>query len=334
MADGTIVPNPPRIVEEDGVAGALLRRAEDGYRASLLEPSAFRQLERRRERRALWSQGLAAIAAAAAVVLIITAGVATGPSRSAPAQVEREVIRSAPALGASEVASVEAPSQPVVAVPPAPKAVAPIAKPSHPPASEPSCDQLARERKSERALSCYRAFIAGASVDTELQLYRAARLFADELGEPARALMLLDDYRARFPGGALRAEADWLRIQCLARTKNVERALGESEALLGTPAGAALSAEIHLLRGRLYEDSRSDCAQANSEYVALLGEPTRLGDEAEFRRADCLLELGRKEEARSAFERYLDRARPERADAARERLRELAHENAIGEQKP
>lgn len=332
MADGTIVPNPPRIVEEDGVAGALLRRAEDGYRASLLEPSAFRQLERRRKRRALWMHGLAA-AAAATAALVLVAGLTKGPSPARHAQVAPEVVRSAPPSAAEPTVRIEAPAEPIVTVPPAPKAIAPIAKPEQPARSEENCDALARERKSERALSCFRALVAGANVDSELALYRAAHLFADELADPGRALLLLDDYRARFPGGALRAEADWLRLQCLARTKSFERALSESEALLATPAGRALSSEIHLLRGRLYEASANDCVRANSEYVAVLGEPSRFGDEAEFRRANCLEKLGRADEARSAYERYLSRAVPEQAQSARQRLRELSHE-AGGEQKP
>lgn len=324
MADGTIVPNPPRIVEEDGVAGSLLRQAEDGYRASLVEPSAFRRLERRRERRAVWAQGLGVAAAAAAIALIALAARPPAVQRASVERetVERETIRNISVTRAPEVVT-QAPSAAALAVPTAPTAAAPSVKRELEAPSEASCSELARARKHDRALTCFRALAQGSGIDAELSLYRAARMFADELGAPERAVALLDDYRAKFPAGAMRAEADWLRVRSLERAKQFERALAESETLLGTPAGRTLAPEIHLLRGRIFEASLKDCSRANSEYVALFADRSPLGDEAEFRRADCLLKLGREDDARAAFQRYLERSAPLREQAAHDRLREL-----------
>ena len=88
----------------------------------------------------------------------------------------------------------------------------------------------------------------------------------------------------------------------------------------------ALSSELHLLRGQIFQDRRQNCAAAASEFVALIGEPGRLGDEAESRRAECLERLGRTSDARLAYQQYLRRSDPISADKARSRLGSLEGE--------
>jgi Flp pilus assembly protein TadD len=111
-------------------------------------------------------------------------------------------------------------------------------------------------------------------------------------------------------------------VQSLERAGRFDEALGESEALLGAPEGRALSSDIHWLRARIY-DARSDCGSAVSELVSLVGEAGERGDEAEMRRAVCLERLGRKSEARAAYEHYLERAEPRRVNEARQKVEEL-----------
>jgi hypothetical protein len=135
-------------------------------------------------------------------------------------------------------------------------------------------------------------------------------------------LALLDEHKKRFPDGAMRGEVDWLRVQALERLGRLDDALGESEKLLATPAGRTLASELHMVRGRIY-DGRSDCGRAASEFVALVGEPGALGDEAELRRAECLEKLGRSDDAAAAYSQYLRRAEPKEAAKARDRLQAL-----------
>jgi hypothetical protein len=121
----------------------------------------------------------------------------------------------------------------------------------------------------------------------------------------------------------MRGEVEWLRVQSLAGAGQYAEALAASERLLGTPAGRTLARELHMLRGRIYQDQQGDCGRAASEFVALVGEPGALGDEAELRRAECLEKLGRLGDARAAYAQYLRRARTGNAPKAQERLRAL-----------
>jgi tetratricopeptide (TPR) repeat protein len=118
----------------------------------------------------------------------------------------------------------------------------------------------------------------------------------------------------------MRGEVAWLRLQCLQAAGRLDEALTESEALLATPVGRTLASKLHFLRGRIYQDARHDCGRAVSEYVALVGELGRRGDEAELRRAECLEQLGRRDDAGTAYEQYLRRPDPAAEAKARERL--------------
>ena len=157
----------------------------------------------------------------------------------------------------------------------------------------------------------------------EVALYEAARLTADPLHDAARALDLLSEHQQRFPNSALRIEVEWLRVRSLEHVGRLDEALTESEALLDAAGGRVLAPKLHALRGRIYGVARHDCAHAMREYVALVGEPDRTGDDAEFRRAECLEQLQRPDEARSAYQHYLDRRDPSNAERARARLAAL-----------
>src|SRR5439155_1337620 len=130
----------------------------------------------------------------------------------------------------------------------------------------------------------------------EVALYEAARLSAEALGDAPRALTLLDQHGARFPNSVLRVEVEWLKIRSLERVGRLDEALTASEALLDSAVGRSLAPKLHLLRGRIYGETRHQCALALPEYVALLGEPGPAGDEAEFKRAQCLEQLNKPEE--------------------------------------
>ncbi len=172
-------------------------------------------------------------------------------------------------------------------------------------------------------MDCFRAIASGSGLPAEVALYEAARLTSDSLHDAARALDLLAEHQLRFPSSALRIEVEWLRVRSLEHVGRLDEALSASEALLDAPGGRVLAPKLHALRGRIYGSTRHDCAHAVREYVALLGEPGSAGDDAEFRRAACLEQLERPDEARAAYQRYLDRRDPSHAEAARTRLSAL-----------
>jgi hypothetical protein len=190
------------------------------------------------------------------------------------------------------------------------------------PVDEEQCQKLAKAGDSERALDCYRTLARAGGIGAEVASYQAARITAESLRDATRTLRMLDEHAERFPAGHMRGEIRWLRIQSLERAGRLDDALSESEAMLAAPEGRTLSSDLHWLRARIY-DGRSDCQRALSELVALVGEPGLRGDDAEMRRAACFERLGRKDEARAAYERYLERAEPRRAEEAKARIEAL-----------
>lgn len=308
-----------RLRDEDADVARLLQQASRGFREGEAEGPAFRRLERTRFGRAAFRGGLVAAGLCIAVVALQTR--LSGTSDEPWAVVEKEPIG---ALTVLERAPAPTPAPAAVAArelaSPVPKLAAlPSARPA--PTDEASCQRLSQAGELPAAVECYRSLARGEGVVGELGLYRAAKIELENRGRAAQALVLLDEHQQRFAGGALRGEVDWLRIQALARAGRVDEALSESERLLSGPLGRALSGDLHALRGRLFQDQKHDCSRAIQEFVALLGAPGPRGEEAEFRRANCLESLGRTADAKAAYQQYLKRPDAVRRERAEERLR-------------
>jgi len=321
MSDEPLPPYPPRFSRQSGETGRLLRSADDEFREKLDESGAFRNVERSRRRRAAVSWAAACVGAAAAVVVVAQSVGRFGPNTT-------EVTLTAERLPPP------APVAPSVVEPPkeepaARLAEAPRANPLQvrstdgEPRNEAGCKKLVSAGDVEHAVECYRTLARGNGIGAEVASYEAARISAEGLHDAPRTLRLLDEHSARFPGGNLRVEARWLRVQSLERVGRLDDALSESEALLAAPEGRALSSDVHWLRARIYDDARHDCQRAVSELVALVGERTARGDEAEMRRAACLERLGRTSAALVAYQHYLERAEPRRAEEARAKVEAL-----------
>src|SRR5690606_11539952 len=112
------------------------------------------------------------------------------------------------------------------------------------------------------------------------------------LGNPARALEVLERHQRRLAEGPLRGEAAQLRVVVLYALSKDQEALAASEAVLGAPWGLDAAPRMRWIRGRIYEDRLKDCGRAVEEYLTLLGRPGPKADEAELRRAGCLEQLG------------------------------------------
>lgn len=181
-----------------------------------------------------------------------------------------------------------------------------VLEPARSRADETRCRQLAVGAPAESAL-CFEQLARGERLQAEVALLEIARIRAERLGDSRGALLALQEHRRRFPNGALRGEVDVATVRALARLGHTAEALTESAELLAKPWGRAVASELHLLRGRLYEERLGNCSRAVTEYVALLGERGAAAEEAELRRARCLVTLGRRADARQALERYLER---------------------------
>ena len=333
MTRASIDADPPRLVSRDDRAGRLLREAEQAFQSQLPSDRAWNRFQSRRQGRRLAQFAVLAAVAGLAVVFI-------RHRMAAPASIEAAVLvaERVPTPQPSAVLNhgVALPDRrdppPTTTVPrsrPSARVVAgsraALAPPSAEALTEAACRGWVSQARPERAVDCYQALARDSGIGAEVALYEAARLSAEALGDAPRALKLLEQHRARFPNSALRVEVEWLQVRSLERAGRLNEALTGSEALLDSAGGRSLASKLHLLRGRIYADLRHDCALALSEYVALLGEPGPAGDEAEFKRAQCLEQLTKPEEARAAYQRYLGRADARSATAARARLSALSN---------
>ncbi len=343
--------DPPRLVQQDDAEGALLTGAQREFSRGLDEAGAWQRFQRAKNASSRWSltrwwwfapafaalailamhvraereleRELVALApepvAPVASELPVTASSSENERRNAPGEVPMPTVpRAGIALRAARSSSNLAP------------AAASIGAPSEA-FTDATCRRFSSEGKLEQAVSCFEALGHGAGLSADVALYEAARLSAERLRDPSRALNLLERHAQQFPDSALRGENAWLRVVSLERAGELDAALRESEQLLAGPFGRTLSAKIHLLRGRIYRQNRGDCGHALPEYVALLGEPGASGDEAELGRAACFEQLGQTADAIAAYERYLRRADPRQPARASERLRALRGDPPIPE---
>ena len=334
MTSQQALPEPPRLVTDRDSVSLLLAQSERAFRADLAEGPAWQRFQERTRRRH-WVLWLAPAVACFAVV-VVQARVRRAPaSEPAALSVAAEPVTPRPvAIARAEVAATEAAtatapklerripsaSLPLLGTRPGDLKGRPVASD----VDDATCRRWASEGRREEATQCFEVLGRGSGLAAEVALYQAARLSSDVLHDAPRALALLDRHQQRFPGGPLRTEVEWLRVQNLEKVGQLDEALSASEALLTTPSGRALGSKLHLLRGHIYANAKGDCAHAVREFVALLGEPGAEGDEAELERAECLEKLARPAEARAAYERYARRADARHLALAEQRLLELA----------
>jgi tetratricopeptide (TPR) repeat protein len=305
-------------------AGQLLRSEADHYAEGLDERAAWRRLEARRARIRARNTVAMVTGVAAAIAALVLVRTRLEPHEPELA-LSSEVVR----------ANAGEPKRPAVTVKPEPvepdrsrpgplprwHALAPSSAESR---GVRDCRELGQAGDARRAVECYQSQTTGAGIAAEVALHEVARLRAESLNDPHGALQALGEHRKRFPEGALRGEVELATVRVLARLGRNEEALRESEALLEKPWGRENANELHLVRGRIYADRLQDFAHAATEFMALVGDPSPAGDEAEFRRAECLQRLGRTGDARAAYRAYLERGQRLREVDAKARLAALS----------
>jgi len=228
-----------------------------------------------------------------------------------------------PVAGAASAPLPAAAAVPVAAADPAPAAAPSFAVPSfiaHPrhahhrsvalaspggsadsgaPASDPRDPAIAARAAvaagdAPRALQLYRALAAqGTGPGAENAAYEIGKVLNEKMGQPAAAVSAWRRYRATYPDGILRVEADVSIIETLARSGDTDGALVEANEFLRRRPDSERRAEIARLAGDLYR-SRGDCRHAVGMYQVAAGasRPRDAVEAAAFHRAECLSTLG------------------------------------------
>lgn len=222
----------------------------------------------------------------------------------------------APSAVSAAVPRAAAPAEPAAAPPDAPGARGA----SEPPrtAGDRDCLALARGGQARDAERCFVDQAAGAGLRAELALSELSRLRSDVLGEPTGALQALEQHRARFPAGSLRAEVDLSYVHLLARVGRSRDVLAETGRLLASGSAREREGELRMLRGNTLRTALEDYAAAEREYSVVESSGGKFAGEASYYRGVCFEALGNAAAAREAFRRYLRvPGRPREAEARR-----------------
>ncbi|MES1209297.1 MAG: hypothetical protein ABUS79_25445, partial [Pseudomonadota bacterium] len=165
--------------------------------------------------------------------------VAAGAAEVAPARPTRHARRTRlPASGTSTVAGDVATGEDIAIVAPSSEDLAVVADRAHPtPAEAP----LPAPRSSARARA------SGLSIETDVLNDAFTRL--RQRRDPAGALRVLDEYRARFPAGVLAEEAGAARVDALLMLRREDEARRALETL--TLEGGSRARELRVIRGEL-----------------------------------------------------------------------------------
>ncbi|HEX7598398.1 MAG TPA: FecR domain-containing protein [Polyangia bacterium] len=104
---------------------------------------------------------------------------------------------------------------------------------------------------SEEALAILTRCAKGTGPAAENAAYEMGRVLRDRLHRPREAIAAWAQYRARFPGGLLRAETDLSLLETLASLGEKSRALTEADAFLARYPNSERRAEVAKLAARL-----------------------------------------------------------------------------------
>jgi hypothetical protein len=139
----------------------------------------------------------------------------------------------------------------------------------------------------------------------ETPLLSGALLQLRQKRDARGALAALDEYRARYPNGTLKREAESARIDALLLLGRNDEALAELRDLTPQPGGRGQ--ELRLIRGEL--TAASDCQRAVVDFDRILNEQAAaaLVERALHGRAACRLRLGDEPGAIHDLSEYLRR---------------------------
>jgi len=246
---------PPRLIEGEDQAAALLARALAEPAPGPTEEQSWRTLSNRPQRSApRWALPASAFALSAAAFLVWflrpPPAPSLGPDVWARSSAATPLPAPAPAVESAPAEALPAPKE-------RPKSLVSAKRE----ADAGQCSQLAKAGQYPAAAACYGNAGRGSSMDAELALYEKARLEAKALGQPSRALATLDEHTQRFAGGVLTTEVELTRIELLNQLGRRAEALRAIERGLQGALGRERGGDLQVLRADLLSAS-GDCAAA------------------------------------------------------------------------
>ena len=196
--------------------------------------------------------------------------------------------------------------------------LAPVAQ-AEGPAADQDREDLAAARAARaasdprRALALYEHLASRSGPAAENALYEIGGIYHDQLKQPTKAIAAWDRYRARYPNGLLRAEADLSVIDTLAtletpgNSADGTRTLNEALAFLKRYPHSERRGEVSRVVGDLYRE-RGNYRAALDFYRAVPSSKAGAGgedaDDAAFGQAACLYAL-RDDGADASLRAYL-----------------------------
>jgi TolA-binding protein len=180
-------------------------------------------------------------------------------------------------------------------------------------------EALRLDRQAERAVPLYERVAKGSGPEAEQGQFQLAQTLGRDLLDPRRAAKAWADASRRFPSGIFREESAFRLGESLL-------AAGESRAgvealeryLSGFPKAAHVD-DAHLLIAGARRDRLGDCAGAIPHLRAVAQGHGPRAEQALVGQARCLKSIGRADEARAAYQKYLSVSpRGRFADEARE----------------
>lgn len=177
---------------------------------------------------------------------------------------------------------------------------------------------LRLEHRPAEALPLLVAVARGRGHEAEQAHYLLGQTFARDLSDPARASSAWSIALQRFPQGMFREEELYRLGESLLAAHDGGRGLDPLERYLAQFPRGAHSEDAHLLVAAARRDRMNDCRGALPHFAAVANGGGPRATQALIGQARCLRALGRRDEAREAYLRYLEVApRGRFADEAR-----------------
>ncbi len=163
--------------------------------------------------------------------------------------------------------------------------------------------------RPERAVPLLEKVAKGDGPEAEQGQMMLAQALGRDLGDPRRAAVVWAEAQRRFPQGIFREEVAFRLGESLIAAGQPREGVEALERFLSTYPAGAHADDAHLSIAAARRDRLSDCAGAIPHLRAVANGPRGLGNPraevALIGAARCLQQIGRTDEARDAYARYL-----------------------------
>jgi tetratricopeptide (TPR) repeat protein len=161
-------------------------------------------------------------------------------------------------------------------------------------------------RRPERALPLYEMVARGDGPEAEQAQFMLGQTLGRDLRDPARAAAAFAESQRRFAHGIFAEEAAFRRGEALLHAGDTRAGLEALERYLRQFPAAAHADDAHLYVAEARRDQLGDCAGALPHLRAVADGRGPRAEVALIGAARCLARIGRGDEARTVWRRYLD----------------------------